>query len=346
MISIEIKPYLLNKKHVFRIAGGARKNTPILLVKLKYENFVGYGEASMPPLYGETIETAQAFIKSLDYSTFTSPFKISSILKYVDQHAPRNSAAKAAIDLALHDLLGKMMNLPLYQYFKLEKKELKTSKTIGIDSPEIIEQRVVEAADFHYLKIKLGSDNDKEIIKAVRNVSDKPLFIDANQGWTNKEEALDKIAWLKEENVVFIEQPMPKKALADMEWLVTRSTLPLIGDEGIQRLEDLKTASNFYHGINIKLMKSTGLNEAFAMATLAKSLNLKIMLGCMSETSCAIAAAAHLGALADWIDLDGNLAVTNDPYQGHQLVNGCIHLNDTSGIGLINPNWDKIETYE
>ncbi|UQD55827.1 dipeptide epimerase [Flavobacterium sp. K5-23] len=345
MISIEIKPYLLNKKHVFRIAGGARTNTPILLVKLKYESYSGYGEASMPPLYGETIETAQAFIRTLDRSKLTSPLEIVTIVKYLDQHAPGNTAVKAAIDIALHDLLGKIMNVPLHQYFNLPKKELKTSKTIGIDSAEIIEKRVEEAASYHYLKIKLGGNNDSEIIKAVRNVSDKPLFIDANQGWTNKEEALDKIAWLKEENVIFIEQPMPKKSFADMEWLVARSTLPLIGDEGIQRLEDVKTASNFYHGINIKLMKSTGLHEAFSMANLAKSLNLKIMLGCMSETSCAIAAAAHLGAMADWVDLDGNLGVTNDPYQGHQVINGCIHLNDTNGIGLIDPNWNKIETY-
>lgn len=345
MISIEIKPYLLNKKHVFRIAGGSRTNTPVLLVKLKYESFEGYGEASMPPLYGETIETAKAFIKTLDLSKFTSPLHIAKIVKYLDQHALGNTAIKAAIDIALHDLLGKILSIPLYQYFSLTRKELKTSKTIGIDRAEIIEKRVEEAANFHYLKIKLGGDNDAEIIKAVRNISDKPLFIDANQGWTNKEEALDKIAWLKEENVVFIEQPMPKKAFADMEWLVARSSLPLIGDEGIQRLEDVKTASNFYHGINIKLMKSTGLHEAFAMANLAQSLNLKIMLGCMSETSCAIAAAAHLGAMADWIDLDGNLGVNNDPYQGHQLINGCIHLNDTNGIGLIDPNWDKIETY-
>jgi L-alanine-DL-glutamate epimerase-like enolase superfamily enzyme len=345
MISIETKPYLLNKKHVFRIAAGARINTPVLLVKLTFEDFEGYGEASMPPLYGETIETAQFFIKTFDFSKFSSPLEKEEIIKALDNHATGNTAIKAAVDIALHDLLGKIANVPLYKHFNLEKKVLKTSKTIGIDSAEIIKKRVEEAADFHYLKIKLGGNNDTEIINAVRNVSKKPLFIDANQGWTNKEEALEKIAWLKEIGAVFIEQPTPKNAYKDMEWLVARSTLPLIGDEGIQRLVDVKTASNFYHGINIKLMKSTGLQEAFAMANLAKSMNLKIMLGCMSETSCAIGAASHLGALADWVDLDGNLGVTNDPYQGHQVINGCIHLNDNSGIGLVDPNWNKIETY-
>jgi len=345
MISIEIKSYLLKKKYVFRIAGGTRISTPILLVKLKYDCFVGYGEASMPPLYGESIASAQSFIKTFDFIPFSSPLEIEAILKSLDQHATGNSAIKAAVDIALHDLIGKMKNMPLYEYFNLAKKELKTNKTIGIDSAEIIEKRVDEAADFHYLKIKLGGNNDSEIIKAVRNVSEKPLFIDANQGWTNKEDALEKIEWLKEVGAVFIEQPMPKNAYADMEWLVARSTLPLIGDEGVQRLADVKTASNFYHGINIKLMKSTGLQEAFAMANLAKLMNLKIMLGCMSETSCAIGAASHLGAMADWVDLDGNLGVTNDPYQGHKVIKGCIHLNDSNGIGLIDPNWNKVETY-
>ncbi|WP_299780072.1 dipeptide epimerase [uncultured Formosa sp.] len=342
MISIEVKPYLLLKKHVFRIAGGARTSTPVVLVRLKYEDFEGYGEASMPPLYGETIASAQNFIKTLDFSNITYPFDVENISAYLDAHAKGNSAAKAAIDMALHDLIGKIEQVPLYQYFNLPKAELKTSKTIGIDSAKIIEERVAEADAFQYLKIKLGGDNDAEIIKAVRHVTDKPLFVDANQGWTSKEEALDKIEWLKEENIVFIEQPMPKTAFSDMEWLVSRSPLPLIGDEGIQRLEDVKTASRFYHGINIKLMKSTGLHEAYKMAKMAQSLNLKIMLGCMSETSCAIGAAVHLGAMADWIDLDGNLGVTNDPYQGHDVKNGIIYLNDNSGIGLINPNWDNI----
>ncbi|CAM4176238.1 dipeptide epimerase [Flavobacterium weaverense] len=346
MISIEIKPYLLHKKHVFRIAAGARTNTPILLIKLKYDYFEGYGEASMPPLYGENIVSATQFINTFDFSRFSSPLEIEAINNALNQHAEGNPAIKAAIDIALHDLIGKMKNMPLYEYFNLPKKELKTSKTIGIDTAEIIKQRVLEAAEFHFLKIKLGGHNDAEIINAVRSVSDKPLFIDANQGWTNKEEARDKIEWLKQEGAVFIEQPMPKIAFNDMEWLAAHSTLPLIGDEGIQKLEDVKTASNFYHGINIKLMKSAGLQEAFAMANLAKSLNLKIMLGCMSETSCAIAAASHLGAMADWIDLDGNLGVTNDPFQAHQIINGHIQLNDTNGIGLVNPDWNKIENYE
>ncbi|MFB9054027.1 dipeptide epimerase [Formosa undariae] len=342
MISVEVKPYLLLKKHVFRIAGGSRTSTPVVLVRLKYNEFEGYGEASMPPLYGETIASAQTFIKTLDFSKTSYPFDLENISAYLDRHAKGNTAAKAAIDMALHDLIGKIEQVPLYQYFNLPKVALKTSKTIGIDSAKIIEERVAEADEFQFLKIKLGSDNDAEIIQAVRNVTDKPLFVDANQGWTNKEEALDKIEWLKEQNIVFIEQPMPKKAFSDMEWLVARSPLPLIGDEGIQRLDDVKTASHFYHGINIKLMKSTGLHEAYKMAKMAKSLNLKIMLGCMSETSCAIGAAVHLGAMADWVDLDGNLGVTNDPYQGHDVKNGIIHLNDTNGIGLINPNWDKI----
>lgn len=182
MISIEIKPYNLNKKFVFRIASGSRTNTPMLLIKLKYESFEGYGEASIPPLYWETIDTAQAFIKMINLKQFHSPLEIVKIGNYIDHLKPWNTGVKAAIDIALHDLIGKILKVPLYKYFNLAKRNLKTNKTIGIDSPEIIEQRVLEADDFNYLKIKFEGNNDAEIIKAVRNVSDKHQFIDTNQG--------------------------------------------------------------------------------------------------------------------------------------------------------------------
>ena len=345
MLKLEFKPYILQKKYVFRIAGGARTSTPLVLTKLSYDGVEGFGEASMPPLYGESIETTIQFISKIDLSAFTNPYETESILEYVDQIAPGNQAAKAAFDIALHDLICKLLGIPLHHYFGLPAKNLVTSKTIGIDTPEVMAQRVQEASDFQYLKIKLGTDNDRELVEAIKLVSDQPLYVDANQGWKDKEIALDFIHWLKEQGVVFIEQPLPKANKADLAWLTARSPLPIIGDEGIQRLTDLKDAASLYHGINIKLMKSTGLREAFKMANTPKALGLKIMLGCMSETSCAIAAAAHLGALADWIDLDGNLMITNDPYHGHQVQNGKIMLNRFTGIGLLNPQWNQIPDY-
>ncbi|WP_268223075.1 dipeptide epimerase [Sinomicrobium oceani] len=343
MISLSYIPYTLHKKHIFRIAGGARTNTPLVLVRLRYEGVEGFGEASMPPLYGESIATATDFLSRLDLSPFQDPFNTEDILEYTDRVAPGNPAVKAAVDIALHDLVGKLLGIPVHSCFGLARKELATSKTIGIDTAEIIRQRVREATDFSYLKIKLGGSNDREIIDTVREETAKPLYIDANQGWKHKEEALEKIAWLQEKNVVFIEQPMPKTAYDDMEWLAARSPLPIVGDEGIQRFSDVLTAGRFYHAINIKLMKSTGLREAFEMAVVARKTGLKVMLGCMSETSCAIAAASQLGALADWTDLDGNLAVTNDPFTGHVVEKGIIKPNGLPGIGLSTPDWNHIK---
>ncbi|UNY99168.1 dipeptide epimerase [Zhouia spongiae] len=346
MIQLSFKPYILYKKHVFRIAGGARTSTPAVLVRFKYGNLRGYGEASMPPMYGESIKTATAFLNQVDLSSFKDPLNAEEILDYIDKISPGNPAIKAALDIALHDLIGKILNIPTHAYFGLSNKELTTSKTIGIDTPENITKRINEAEKFKVLKIKLGGGNDEAIISTVRKATDKPLYIDANQGWKDRSAALDKIEWLKEQNVVFIEQPLPRKAFDDMQWLATHSPLPIVGDEGIQRHSDLQSASNYYHAINIKLMKSTGLREAYKMATTAKMMGLKVMLGCMSETSCAIAAACQLGALADWIDLDGNLGIKNDPYKAHAVKNGIIYTNNLPGIGLHPPKWKKIRSHE
>ena len=342
MFSFSYKPYTLLKKHLFRIAGGARSSTPAILIKLEFDGNVGYGEASMPPLYGESIATATSFLKQVDLSNFNDPFDTEGILNYIDGLAAGNCAIKAGLDIALHDLIGKMLNLPVHSYFGLPKKDLVTSKTIGLDDSATITSRVKEAESFKFLKIKLGGSNDIEIIESVRKNTNKALFVDANQGWKDKIFALERIEWLKSQNVVLIEQPMPKENFKDQEWLAAHSPLPIIGDEGIQRFTDLKTAANLYHGINIKLMKSTGLREAYKMASTAKMLGLKVMFGCMSESSCAIAAAAQLGSMADWIDLDGNLGITNDPFEAHKVKEGIIQLNNKPGIGLINPDWTRI----
>lgn len=345
MLSFSFRPYHLEKKHRFSIAGGSRTNTPVMLIQLKFESYTGYGEASMPPLYGESIKTAIEFVKKVDLTVFKDPFNTEDILNYIDSIAHRHPAIKAAFDIALHDLIGQMLKIPIHSYFGLKAQDLNTSKTIGIDSPEIIRQRVEEAKDFQFLKIKLGGATDREIIEAINEKTSKPLFIDANQGWASKEEALDKIHWLKESNAILIEQPIPKNAYDAQSWLAAHSPLPIIGDEGVQRFSDLKIVGELYHGINIKLMKSTGLREAFKMAQTAKIMGLKIMLGCMSETSCAIGAAAQLGALADWIDLDGNLAIKNDPFTAHEVRHGVIKLNKLPGLGLIDPKWEQIEDY-
>lgn len=342
MIKLTFKPYDVQLKHVFRISRGARQNAPVMLTKLTFEGVDGYGEGSMPPLYGESWETANAFYSKVDLSQFDNPFDTETILSYVNSVAPGNQAAKTAIDIALHDLIGNLLNIPVHNLFGLPTASQHTSMTIGIDEPEVMAKRALDYKDFKYLKIKLGTEKDKEIIEAIRAVSTQPFFIDANQGWNDREKALDFIHWLKEQDTVFVEQPMLKEDKAGNAWLTERSPIPVIGDEGFQRLTDLKDISSIYHGINIKLMKSTGIREGYKMAVTAKALGLKVMLGCMTETSCAISAAAQLMALADWIDLDGNLDVTNDPYQGVQVTNGILHLSAAPGIGLISPAWDNI----
>jgi len=342
MLKLAFKPYDLQLNHVFRIARAARTSTPLVLTQLSYEGVNGYGEAAMPPLYGESIQTASTFLSRLDLKQFKNPFAIEEILSYVDKQADGNTAAKAAVDIALHDLVGKLLNIPLYHYFGLPAVEHATCMTISIDQPEKMALKAQEYPQYPYLKIKLGTDYDQEMIQAIRGVTKQLFFIDANQGWTNREAALDFIYWLKEQGTVFIEQPLPKENKEDQAWLTARSPLPIIGDEGVQRLDDVKEAANLYHGINIKLMKSTGLREAYKMAITAKALGTRVMLGCMSETSCAITAAAHLGALAEWVDLDGNLYVANDPYRGAKVENGILHLTEKPGIGLTESNWEGI----
>ena len=186
------------------------------------------------------------------------------------------------------------------------------------------------------LKVKLGRDDatDRAIITAIREVTDVPLTIDANQGWKNRDAALRLIEWCATQGVVFIEQPMPKEQLDDTAWLRARSPLPLIADENCQRLGDIATLAGAFHGVNIKLMKCTGLREAHRMIILARAVGLKVMLGCMTETSCAISAAAQLSPLVDWADLDGALLIKNDCFRGTTIVAGKLTLSDGPGIGV------------
>jgi L-alanine-DL-glutamate epimerase-like enolase superfamily enzyme len=228
------------------------------------------------------------------------------------------------------------MNRPWYDIWGYNPaKAPYTSFTIGIDTPEVVRQKVREAAEYKVLKVKLGRDNDHEMIETIRSVTDKPLTADANQGWKDRQKALDEIAWLKEKNVLFVEQPFPKEApLADFAWLTERSPLPLMADESCQRLQDVKKLYGAVTGINIKLMKSTGMREAHKMLTLARALGMKVMLGCMTETSCAISAASHLSPMVDWADLDGALLISNDPFVGTTVVDGKVTVSTKPGVGV------------
>mgnify|MGYP003376035644 CR=1 FL=1 len=329
------KPYTLELKHVFTVAVSSRTTTPVMLTEIEYEGIKGYGEASMPPYLGESQETATAFLSKVNLEQFNDPFEIEKILDYVDSIAEKNTAAKASVDIALHDLVGKLMKQPWYKIWGYDKTATpNTTFTIGIDTPDVVRQKVKEASEFKLLKVKLGKGNDKEMIETIRSVTDVPLTADANQGWKDKQYAMDMINWLSEKNVLYVEQPMPKEMVDENAWLTQNSPLPILGDESIQRLSDLIKMKDVYSGVVIKLMKCTGMREANKMLNLARSLNMKVMIGCMTETSCAISAASQLSPMVDWADLDGALLIKNDPYEGMQVVDGKVTLTDYPGIGL------------
>ncbi len=334
-LQLSFFPYELKLRHAFNLARYSRTTTPDVQVQLSYDGIVGYGEASMPPYLGESVESVTKFLSSLDLEQFNDPFKIEDILSYVDSVAPNNRAAKASIDIALHDLLGKIMGQPWYKIWGLDPaKTPNTSFTIGIDTAEVVRQKVKEAAPYKVLKVKMGLDNDKETIEVIRSMTNVPFCVDANQGWKNKEEALELCNWLKEKGCLFVEQPFDKAMIDETAWLRERSPLPLFADEAFQRLPDIPKFKGVYDGINIKLMKSTGMHEAYKMVVLAKALGMKVMIGCMTETSCAVTAAANLSPLVDFADLDGNLLIANDRFSGMTVENGKITLHDIPGIGI------------
>jgi len=335
-MQLRFKPFELQLKHTFTLATSSRTTTPVMLVELEHDGLVGYGEASMPPYLGESHETVARFLKKVDLSAFNDPFRMDEILEYVDQLEPGNRAAKACIDIALHDLVGKILGQPWYKIWGLKPENTPyTTFTIGIDTREVVIEKTKEAAEFKMLKVKMGRDNDKELIETILSVTDVPLCVDVNQGWKDKHEALEMIHWMKEKGIVFVEQPMPKEQLDDMAWLTAHSPLPTIADEAFQRIYDIPKFKDVYSGINIKLMKSTGMREAKKMIDVARALDMKVMIGCMTETSCAISAASQLSPLCDWADLDGALLITNDVFDGMKVINGKVTLFDRPGIGVV-----------
>ena len=333
---LSFEPYELKLKHVFTVSSFSRSTTPDVQVRIDYDGYTGYGEASMPPYLGQTVESVCSFLKKVDLEQFPDSFCIDDILTYIDSLSDGDSAAKAAVDIALHDLVGKIIGAPWHRMLGLNpEKTPNTTYTIGIDTDEMVKLKTREVAgQFKILKVKLGTPRDREMIRAIREVSDLPIAVDVNQGWKNKKKALDEIFWLKEQGIVMVEQPMPKEMLDANAWLTERSPLPTFADEAIQRLKDIPAVKGVYTGINIKLMKCTGMREAWKMMNYARAEGMKVMIGCMTETSCAIAAAAQLSPAVDFADLDGNLLIANDIFRGTTVVDGKITLNQLPGIGI------------
>ncbi|MDD4919089.1 MAG: dipeptide epimerase [Bacteroidales bacterium] len=343
-MALTFEPFEARMKHVFTISGSSRSTTPIVLTRISYQGHVGYGEASMPPYLGESSASVMDFLRRVDLSRFSSPFQMEEILTYVDNITTNNTAAKCSVDIALHDLCGKLMGQPWWKIWGWSNRNLpSTCVTVGlayaadgsIDREEV-RKKTLETLDYNLIKVKLGNteENDKIMISTIREVTNLPIVVDANQGWKEKGQALSMIEWLAARGVEMVEQPMPKLMLDESAWLRDRSPLPIMADEACQRLSDIRKLYGAYDGINIKLMKCTGMREAREMITLAKALHMRIMMGCMTETSVAISAAAQFASQLEWADLDGNWLIANDIFNGMKVVDGYITLEDKPGIGV------------
>ena len=335
-MKLRFSPYELKLRHVFTVATYSRTTTPDIQVEIEYDGLIGYGEASMPPYLGQTVESVTNFLQKVDLEQFSHPCQPADILTPAYSLSPGDTAAKAAVDIALHDLVGKIIGAPWHRIWGLNKEKApSTTFTIGIDTAEVVKQKTQECANqFNILKVKLGRENDKEMIETIRSVTNLPIAVDVNQGWKDRQMALDMILWLKEKGIVMVEQPMPKEQLDDIAWVTEQSPLPIFADESIQRLKDIRNVEGAFTGINIKLMKCTGMREAWKMLNYARARNMKVMIGCMTETSCAVSAAAQLSPAVDFADLDGNLLIANDRFKGMTVEKGRITLNDEPGLGL------------
>lgn len=334
MLHINTKPIDLKLTTPFRISRGVQYTSPNAIVEVRHNEYTGYGEASPSEYYGESVETVLSCVTMFAGNLGDDPFAIDDITRRLDKIIRLNPSAKAAVDMAIYDIIGKVLGIPVYKLLGLNPARTPyTSFTIGLDSPAQMAKKALLAKDYPILKIKVGTRHDIEIIKAIREVSAATIRVDANAGWTPKE-AIKNINALAPYNIEFVEQPVPAYDLAGMKLIRDNVPLPIIADESSVTVEDIPRISECVDGINIKLMKCGGLNNALKMIYVARAHNLRIMLGCMIESSLAITAAAHLSPLVDYADLDGHLLIDDDPFVGVTVENGKLILPDGPGLGV------------
>ncbi|QRK08998.1 dipeptide epimerase [Archangium violaceum] len=333
-LPMDVRVIELPLRHAWTISRGTSTSKRNVIVELRHGDVVGRGEAAPNVRYGESADTVTEALQKLAPALEGDPWHFRVLSQRVEEALPGNHAAKAALDIALYDLAGKRLGVPLYRMFGLDPARMPiTSFSIGIDDPATMAQKVREAEPYPVLKIKLGAQSVREMFDAVRSATSKTVRVDANEAWS-PEEALKHIEWLATQGVELVEQPLPAADVEGAKWLRQRSPLPLVADEALMMASDVPRLAEGYHGINVKLQKCGGIREALRIIETARSCGLKVMLGCMVETSVGIAAAAHLGPLVDWLDLDGNLLLSADPFQGHPVVDGRIRLGDGPGLGV------------
>jgi L-Ala-D/L-Glu epimerase len=335
--TIETRIAKLELKHTWTTTMSSSQFRETLQLHYLRDGVTGIGEGAPIVRYHEDARGAQRAVESLrGYLEPANPWEFSKLMAGVFRRLDGQNAAKAAVDIALMDWVGKKLEMPLYRYFGLDPHDAPvTTFSIGIDTPEITRQKVREAAAYPVLKIKVGLDTDEATIAAVRSVTKKPIRVDANEGWKNKDEVVRKILWLETQGVEFVEQPMPASMLEETRWVRSRVHVPIIADEACLGPRDIPKCAGAYDGVNIKLDKCGGILEAYRMIQIAKALGMKTMLGCMISSSISVTAAAHLSPLVDYADLDGNLLIANDPYRGVTVEQGKLILPDRPGLGLL-----------
>ena len=335
VVKTELKRLLLRHTWTTTMSSSAYRDT----IHLQYERdgITGFGEGAPIVRFKEYPEQAKQAIDAIAGQIGArDPKKFDKFLADVRRSlGDGQHAAMAAVDIAVCDWLGKKLGIPLYQYFGLDPADAPvTTFSIGIDTPEITRQKTREAEDFPVLKVKVGLQSDEETIEAVRSVTKKPLRVDANEGWTDKEEAVRKINWLETQGVELIEQPMPAHMFEEIKYVRSKVHMPVIADEACTEASMIPRLKEAYDGINVKLDKSGGMMEAYRWIKFARAMNMKVMLGCMISSSCSVTAAAHLSPLVDYPDLDGNLLIENDQYEGVKVRKGKLILPSGPGLGL------------
>jgi len=334
MSSLRVRhaPLDLRLRHTFRIARGASDVRENLLVEIENGKDVGLGEAAPIRRYGEDRASAASAVDAM------TP-RLSDARRYADLAAgaavPGQRSAEAAVDMALHDLAARRMGVPLHEMLGLDPRRAPvTSFTIGLDTPDVVIQKVREASAYEVLKVKMGSDDDRAVLEAVRDTTKQRLRVDANEGWT-ADAALARLEWLAKLGVEFVEQPLPAAELEATRALRKQSPLPFYADESVHTAADIPRLAGAFDGINIKLMKCGGLGEAQRMIAVARAHGMRVMLGCMIESSIAITAAAQISPLVDTADLDGAALLADDPFDGARIEKGRLVLPERPGLGVV-----------
>ena len=336
LIRLDRKEIELKLRHTWTIARASSAVKHNVLTRISHDGIEGLGEAAPNARYGEDAGSVLHALDVLAPLLGDDPARLEEIGGRLEAALPDCRAARASIDIALHDWIGKKKSVPLFRLFGADPARAPlTSMSIGIDDIRTMQEKVREAEDFKILKIKVGRENDREILEGIRRVTDVPLYVDANEGWTDPRAAVDRIKWMEGMGVVLLEQPLPAADLDGAKYIRDRVDLPIIADEAVLTPDDIPPLASAFDGINVKLQKSGGLRAARRMIDRARSLGMKVLLGCMVETSIGVTAAAHLSPLVDFADLDGNQLIAGDPFLGVLVREGRLILPDRPGLGLL-----------